>query len=235
MKRSHQDRTYLESEADNFFERCQGDTDPSELRPYKREIVERLTSAGVTPRRMLEYGCNYGDLLAHYAREHGTEACGVEPSSRAVELGQSAYGDLVDLRVGTIADNSLNEEPGTSGRFDLIVVDDVFCWVSRETIFQSVANIDNSLCDGGFLYIREFFPLHQRRNVNHHVESGDVFCYKPRGPHMDMFTASGVYEVVWQQVDLDRSDSWVAGGAQSAFESRWSTVVLRKSLTDYFA
>ena len=235
MKSSSQDRTYLESEANNFFGRCDRDADPAELRPYKRDIVERLDSAGVSPQRMLEYGCNYGDMLGFYARERGVEAYGVEPSSRAVELGQQTYGDLVNLRVGTIADNTLNDDPEMVGKFDLVVVDDVFCWVSRETVFQSVANIDSSLRDGGFLYIREFLPLHQGRNPNHHVASGDVFCYKPSGPHLGMFTASGVYEIVWQHIDFDRADPFLEGDGRSAFESRWSTVVLRKSLSDYFA
>ena len=234
MKSSPQDRTYLESEANRFFERCGHDPSPKELRPYKRDIVDRLDAAGVEPKAVLEYGCNYGDLLAYYAAERGARAVGIEPSSRAVEMGQGLYGDLVDLRVGTMAENSLNGDGASSGQFDLIVVDDVFCWVSRETLFQSIANIDDSLCEGGFLYIREFFPLHQSRNVNQHVPSGDVFCYKPRGLHMGMFVASGAYEMVWQHVDFDHKDGFVLDGDRSAFESRWSTVVLRKSTSDYF-
>ena len=133
-----------------------------------------------------------------------------------------------------MAKNAVTEDPENDGTFDLVVVDDVFCWVSRETLFQSVANIDRMLKDGGFLYIQEFLPLHQTRNPNHHVSEGGVFCYKPRGPHLAMFTASGVYEVVYQEVTMDTSDGWVHERGTSPFESRWSNVVLRKSLGDYF-
>ena len=28
------------------------------------------------------------------------------------------------------------------------------------------------------------------------VSEGGVYCFKPRGPHLAMFTASGVYEIV---------------------------------------
>ena len=64
--------------------------------------------------------------------------------------------------------------------------------------------------------------------------SRTTFCYKPRGPHMQMFTASGVYEIVYQDITMDTNDAWVADRDSSPFESRWSNVVLRKSLGEYF-
>lgn len=234
MQTSPQDQHYLNVEADAFHERNHAAADPHALRDYKRKILARLDNAGVNPKRMIEFGCAYGDLLNHYAVENGTEAFGVEPSAKAVELGKQAYKDRVTLIQGTMADNEIIADTRNHGTFDLIVVDDVFCWVSRETLFQSVANLDALLADGGFLYIQEFLPLHQTRNPNHHVTGQDVYCYKPRGPHMAMFTASGVYEIIYQEISLDKNDKWVKGEARAPFESRWSNVVLRKSVSDYF-
>jgi SAM-dependent methyltransferase len=235
MESSPQDRHYLEVEADAFFERNFAAADPRALRPHKRAIAERIAAAGVrAPRRVLEYGCAYGDLLAHYALEHGAEAFGVEPSAKAVAFGQAAYGERVRLVTGTMAANPLAADAALRGAFDLVVVDDVFCWVSRETLYRSIAHVDDMLRDGGFLYIREFLPLHQHRNANHHVPGGGVYCYKPRGPHSSIFTASGVYEVIRQEVSLDLDDAWARDRGAEVFESRWSNVVLRKSLADYF-
>lgn len=235
MKSSSQDRAYLQHEADAFFERNAQGADPATLRPKKRTILAAFEESGLVPRRVLEYGCNYGDLLNHLATVHGAVCHGVEPSARAVELGRTAYGDALTLHQGTVADNPVNADPESTGAFDLVVIDDVFCWVSRETLFQSVANVDDALADGGFLFIREFLPLRDTRNRNHHVADGDVHCYKPAATHARMFTASGVYTPVWQKVTLDAEDAWARDRAGDPFESRWVDTLLRKSLAGYWA
>ena len=235
MKQSEQDRYYLDVEADRFFRRNMSDVDPASLRPYKRGLVERLTAAGVTPRRVIEFGCCFGDLLHHFATEGGAElAVGVEPSADAVARGRTAYGDTIRLEQGTLADNPISADPALSGTFDTIVIDDVFCWVSRETLFQSVANIDDLLADGGHLLIREFAPLHGKRNRNHHAAGEAIFCHKPAGPHYRIFTSGGTYAEVWQQVWLDRDDAWANASPDRRFEARWVDTVLRKSFDEYF-
>lgn len=231
MKRSPQDDQYLGDEGDAFFERNMKGVDPGVLRPYKQRIVEQIAECGLTPRRLLEYGCNYGDLLAHYARTAGAECVGVEASPKAVAFGEQAYGDEVRIVNGSIAQNPINEA-GATGQFDLVVVDDVLCWVSRETLFQSIANIDDALADGGHLFLREFYPDKNRRNANHHVADGSVYCYKPAGPHYRMFTSGGSYEVVWQHVSTDGEDHRAAG--RDPFDARWVDTILRKSFNDYF-
>lgn len=235
MKESRQDRYYLEVEGDKFFERNMSAVDPRKLRPHKARIAEQIAECGLQPRRVLEYGCNYADLLNHYAvQEQGVECVGVEVSAKALELGRASYGDRVRLCHGTIARNEINDDPDFRGHFDLVIVDDVLCWVSRETIFESVANIDDVLQEGGLLYLREFYPQANRRNANHHVSDEAVFCYKPAGPHYRMLTASGVYEIVWQKVTLDHADNWVRERGKDAFDSRWVDTILRKSLTEFF-
>lgn len=234
MRASPQDRHYLAVEADAFFERNHAGADPSVLRAPKRRIADQLAEAGVRPQRVLEYGCGYGDLLHHYAVSAGATCVGVEPGKRAVELGTRAYGGELRLVQGTIADNPINADPASQRAFDLVIVDDVLCWVSRETLFQSIANIDDALADGGHLFIREFFPLANRRNRNHHVAVEEVYCHKPAGPHWSIFTASGVYAVVWQHVSMEPADRWVAETGRDPFESRWADTLLRKSSRDYW-
>ncbi len=235
MRSSDQDRHYLDVEADAFYQRNHAASDATVLRSGKRQIFDAIAAAGVVPKRIVEFGCQYGDLLDHYARELGAECIGIEPSKRAVERGLESYQGRVRLLQGTMAENAINADSAQTGRFDLVVVDDVFCWVSRETLYHSVANVDDLIGEGGFLFIREFAPLEHRRNRNHHVEDQEVWCYKPAAGHSALFVASGVYQVVWQRTWIDHSDGWVAEQEHSAFESRWCDSVLRKSTSDYYA
>ena len=235
MPRSPQDAQYLDREADAFYERNLQASDPLSLRPAKRRIAQWIDEAGVRPRCVLEYGCSHGDLLHHYVRERGVvEARGIEPSGRAVERGRAAYGDAVRLDRGTLAENPLCGDPESRGHFDLIVIEDVLCWVGRDSLFRSIANVDEALAEGGFLFLREFLPRQSTRNRNHHVEDAEVYCYKPSGPHFRMFTASGAYAVVAQRVWMDREDRWVEDAGRDPFESRWCDSLLRKSGADYF-
>lgn len=230
-----QDRRYLEGEGDDFFRRNFAGADPAVLRPLKAAIASELAEAGVEPRRMLEFGCNYGDLLHHYAATTGAECYGVEPSAEAIAFGRRAYGERIELVRGTIASHPLRDDPALRHAFDLVVVDDVFCWVARETLFQSIASIDDALAEGGVLFVREFLPLRNQRNRNHHIPDEAVYCYKASASHARIFSASGIYEVLWQKTWIDRGDAWVQRVGRDPFESRWCDTILRKSYSDYYA
>lgn len=234
MSDSKQDSYYLDVEADAFFERNHANANPSQLRAGKISIAEAIDSAGVKPKRVLEYGCNYGDLLKHYA-DRGAECYGVEPSQRAVEFGREAYGDAVQLYQGTLANNPINDAPAIERQsFDLVVIEDVFCWVSRETLFQSIANVDAILADGGYLFIREFATPSHSKNRNHHVDDSEVYCFKPAMTHARMLAGSGLYAAVYEKIWMDHQDNWIISKERDPFQSRWSDSVLRKSLRDYY-
>lgn len=236
MKTSIQDRYYLDKEADNFFERNFKDqAEVPELRPAKKTLYNFYKRSGVQPRRVIEFGCGYGDMLNVLMGEGSDFAVGVEPSAKAVKFGNELYGANINLYQGTIADNSIIEDESQHGSFDLVIIDDVFCWVSRETLFQSVNTIDTLLKDGGYLLIRDFLPSANVRNKNHHVEEGVVFCHKLVGGHASIFRGSGIYDVVLRDEYLDQ-DSLMSKNFQSRreFESRWCDTILRKSYTDFY-
>lgn len=234
MQRSAQDDYYLTKEGDDYFQRNFGGKEPPRLRMHKISIHEQIVELGVAGKAVLEYGCCYGDLLAVLAEEPGRLCVGIEASSDAVAFGRRHYGEMVQFHHGTIAENPVNAAPEYRGRFDLVIVDDVFGWVSRETLFQSFANIDQMLAEGGHLFIRDFYPIEKLKNRNHHVADAEVFNYKIPGSHARLFENAGLYEIISQRIWIDKTPMSTTYKGNRQFGSRWADTVLRKSTTGYY-
>ena len=235
MRSSAQDDYYLTKEGDDYFQRNFGGKEPPRLRPAKIAIHEQITALGIAGAAVLEYGCCYGDLLAVLAEEKPGRLCvGIEASEGAAAFGRKLSGAAVQFHHGTIAANPVNSDPDFLGRFDLVVVDDVFGWVSRETLFQSLANIDQMLAEGGHLFIRDFYPIEKLKNRNHHIADAEVFNYKIPGSHARLFESSGLYEIVSQRIWVDQTPMSAGYKSNRQFGSRWADTVLRKSSTGYY-
>jgi len=235
MRHSDQDNYYRHKEGNDFFVRNHTKSDIPRLRKAKVSILEHLDNAGITPTNVIEFGCCYGDLLAELARREGTEkAWGVEASSKAVDFGRQLY-NQTEFRIihGTIADNELIENSNKNG-FDLIIIDDVFGWVSRETILQSVTNIDYLLKDGGFVFIRDFYPNKRVKNRNHHIEDALVYNFKVVGSHSKLFESTGMYVVDSSKIFMDNLGISTDYKCDNPFNYRWADIILRKSLKGFF-
>jgi len=235
MKESKQDEYYLTTEGDNFFERMKKIANISSLRDNKVVIYSAIKESGINYESVLEYGCNYGDLLYQMISDKNAKKCiGIEASTQAVKFGSEKYGDAITLIKGTIANNEINSSSEYNGFFDLIMIDDVFGWVSRETILQSIANIDAVLKDGGFVFIRDFYPDKRVKNLNHHVSDESVYNYKVPGSHASIFGATGMFEVQWQKIYFDNTGMSTDYKCDNHFNYRWTDVILKKSTKDYF-
>lgn len=232
MKNSNQDSIYRKSEGNDFFKRNFPEIDDSTLRDHKREIANMISEAQVQPKSVLEFGCNYGDLLYHY-QQQGAKCVGIDASSLALEKARSLYGESVSWIEGTIADNPINIQEKYQCSFDLVIIEDVFAWVSRETLFQSITNIDDLVTEGGFLFIRDFFPKEFTKNRNHHIDTYDVYNCKIPGSHAQIFINSGIYQTVSQKIF---NDSPLGAGFKSGreFENRWADTLLKKSYHGYY-
>ena len=103
MRESNQDKYYVEKEGDSFFQRNFANKDLPELRDQKKIIFDEIQESEISFQKVLEYGCNYGDLLFHLKKNHGIQECiGVEASNEAIIFGKQKFGDSVDLINGTI-------------------------------------------------------------------------------------------------------------------------------------
>ena len=235
MKESIQDKYYIEKEGDSFFQRNFANKDLPELRDHKKIIFDEIQESGILFEKVLEYGCNYGDLLFHLKKNQDIQKCvGIEASSDAITFGKQKFGDSVDFVNGTIANNKINDNPKFENYFDLIIIEDVFGWVSRETLLESVSNIDNVLKDGGFLFIRDFYPDKRTKTRNHHIKDTPVFNFKIPQSHANIFLSSGMYEIQWQKIFFDNLGISTSYKSENPFHYRWTDVILRKSISEYF-
>jgi len=235
LKDSKQDDYYLKIEGNSFFQRNFKNKKTPELRPNKQIIYDEIKQSKIKFSKVLEYGGNYADLLNYLKKnERIDEAICVDASNDALDFGRKNYGDSIKFVHGTISNNKINDDPAFQNFFDLIIIDDVFGWVSRETLFQSITNIDNVLADGGFLFIRDFFPDKRIKNQNHHVKEGFVYNFKIPNSHASIFLASGIYEIEWQKVFYDDTEMSTNYKSDNPFIYRWADIILKKSHSGYF-
>ena len=236
MKKSKQDEYYLNSEGNDFFKRNFANKEIPDLRLNKKVIYDEIKESGISYKRVLEFGGNYGDLLYNMRQNNdATECFNVEASKDAIEFGKKTFQDSVNFVHGTIANNDITNNEKFENYFDLIIIDDVLDWVSRETIFQSVTNIDNLLKDGGFVFIRDFYPDKNTKNQNHHVKDGFVYNFKVKNSHAGIFLASGIYQVEWQKIFFDKIGFSTSYKSDNLFNYRWTDVILRKSYSGFFS
>ena len=236
MKKSKQDEYYLNSEGNDFFKRNFANREIPDLRLNKKVIYDEIKESGISYKRVLEFGGNYGDLLYNMKQNNdATECFNVEASKDAIEFGKKNFQDNVNFVHGTIANNDITNNEKFENYFDLIIIDDVLDWVSRETIFQSVTNIDNLLKDGGFVFIRDFYPDKNTKNQNHHVKDEFVYNFKVENSHAGIFLASGIYQVEWQKIFFDKIGFSTSYKSDNLFNYRWIDVILRKSYSGFFS
>lgn len=228
-----QDDYYLNKEGDDFFNRNFEGKEVPELRENKITILKVLDDSNIKYKNVIEFGCNYGDLLNFLYVHKDCNCVGVEASNKAINFGGELYGDNIQLHHGVIVDNPISNDKNNNEKFDLAIIDDVFSWVSRSSILASIANVDKAVKDGGYIFIRDFKPHKFTKNRNHHIKDSEVFNFKVVGSHLQIFLSTGMYEIVSENIYYDKSMS--AGYlCDNPFNYRWSDVILQKKSTEYF-
>lgn len=226
MKISKQDNYYLDVEADAFLERNRYDFKqlPEKKKKFVQSFEERLIDRKVS--NVLEIGCHIGDLLNYTVESLKANAgFGIEPSGTAVDVGNRQFGKKCRLFKGVAGDDKIFSSIPSC---DLVLINDVFCWISRETIFQSVSNIDDRISDGGYLLIRDFLPDKRIRNHNRHAGDNPIYCHKIPGSHASIFIQSGNYQIVQSQVFVDDGKELSATDEYDYMENRWIDILLKK-------
>ena len=219
-----QDDVYKMIEADQFFDRNQYDFNQLPLK--KRSLLDNhfqfIESTKVNS--VLEIGCHIGDLLNYTGQRCNSKILyGIEPSEKAIKVGKKMFPDCNFIN-GVLADESISKLP----KFDLTILNDVFCWISRDTLFDSIANIDRTLNIGGMFLLRDFLPDRFIENRNKHVEAHEVLCFKIPGSHGNIFLNSGKYKLISSKVFMGNELGLSKERFGDQLEDRWIEMLLVK-------
>ena len=138
---------------------------------------DRITS-------ILELGCCNGYRLNFFKNFPNVEKLvGVDLSNNAIEYGRKNYN--LELYRNSISDFQYDD------KFDLVIVNFVFHWVSREFIMKAIYNTDRYVKKGGYLIIGDFYSSIPSKRFYHHLPSEKVFTYKTDYPAI--FKSLGTY------------------------------------------
>ncbi len=114
----------------------------------------------------------------------------VDISPEAIEFGQRTFPQVEHHCLSITSVNPFLSD--ILGEVDAIFVVGVLLWIDRALLSRAVANIDQSLRDGGLLLLSDFLPSTRRKNPIKH--SPENFTYKQ--DYSQAFLGLGTYEVV---------------------------------------
>lgn len=183
-----QKSVFIQSEGDQWFARNQTAlAEKSALRDsLVARIAQHLPDGGNAAWQVLEIGCGQGDKLDALSRIRTIQACGIDPSARAVAAGTSDFPHL-ELCVGTA-----DALPYADESQDMVWFGFCLYLVDRSLLQRVVAEADRVLRDGGLLVVVDFDPLAPCKRAYHH-KSG-LYSYKMDYP--SLFLANPAYSLV---------------------------------------
>lgn len=177
-----QDEVWFCGEGDAWFNRNR-----KRLGKNPDIILTPLELYKIKPKRVVEIGCSNGHRLARLHEKYGCEVIGIEPSIEAIKNGQKKWPFIHFIR-------GMGEDFKLNLKADLVIINFVFHWVSRDRLLRFVANTDNILKSGGYLLIGDFGNENYIRRAYHHLPGKNLFTYKQA--YQDMFIASGTYKEI---------------------------------------
>jgi len=186
----NQNEIFSNSEGDAWFKRNQDNITSINSVFQSTDInyaVDVLTPFSERIHRILEIGCSNGIKLETLCLQLNAIGVGIDPSSLAVQKGNEREKKAdITLLVGTgeklpplCADQS----------FDFVYFGFCLYLFDRNTLLQSLAEVDRVLKPGGFLMITDFDPGFKCKKPYKHFE--DVFSYKQ--DYSSFYTESGLY------------------------------------------
>lgn len=185
---SKQEALFIKGEGDEWFKRNKSYIDSSYC--IKNDIpLFLIKHYNLEPKKVLEVGCANGYRLGELKKIYNCDCLGIEPSEEAIADGKRLYPDL-KFKCGTADSLPIDSED----TFDLVIINFVFHWVSRETLLRVVAEIDKTLANGGYLIIGDFLPDYPVKNHYHHLPEESVYTYKL--DYAKIFLSTGFYTMV---------------------------------------
>ncbi|MDH5541468.1 MAG: class I SAM-dependent methyltransferase [Nitrospinota bacterium] len=219
-----QDKVFYAGEADKWFERNK----KSLAEKGKGAVdfpIEMIKTHGLKPENVLEIGCSNGWRLGRIHDEVGSRCVGIEPSEAAITDGKKSF-PAVEFRRGVISELPVKEDE----TFDLVIVNYVLHWVSREFLMKALYEIDRTVKDGGRLIIGDFLPDSSVKTPYHHLPKEKVYTFKLDYP--SIFISTGMYEEVDKVIYAHGEECGL--GMEIPSNVRSSCCMLKKSLGEFY-
>lgn len=181
----NQDSIFLNYEGDNWFKRNMNGIIDISKRDFILDIIKLY---GIVPKNVLEIGASNGFRLDEIHKLYGSECTAVEPSELAIKDGKERYPHIEFHK------SLASELPFENTKFDTIIMNFVFHWISREKLFKTIFEIDRVLSDKGILIIGDFMPDSPVKVNYHHVKDEQMWTFKQ--DYAKIFTSSNLYTLV---------------------------------------
>ena len=215
-----QDNIFLNSEGDNWFKRNMSALADVQDHDF---VIDLIQLYNIAPKNVLEIGASNGWRLNEINKIYDCDCVAVEPSELAIEAGKNKYPHIEFHRAVA------NELPfGNDRKFDLVIINFVFHWMSREQLFKSVSEIDRILSDEGFLIIEDFMPNSPNKVNYHHIKDGGIWTYKQ--DYTKLFISSNIYKLIGHMTghhETKKYDPFVND------KSRMAVTLLKKDCDNY--
>jgi SAM-dependent methyltransferase len=189
---SAQARTFLEGEADRYFERNRakyGGSEPHATIPALDAALDLIVDATRgergSLRRALEVGCANGLLLDRLCSRLRCEGEGIDPSSAAIRDGSRRFPRL-KMQVGTA-----EHLPFADAHFCVVLLGFFLYLVPDSHYLLAIAEANRVLRRGGFMIVVDFD--HPHTNCRPYAHRPNVASYRHRA--LDVLTATRMYSL----------------------------------------
>ncbi len=169
MSQNSQKKYFLEGGGDLWFDRNQHILDKNVGNGIMLESIDRLP---FRPEKVLEIGSSSGEKLKLIQDKYQCQCHGIEPSAKAVTIGNARADCDLQLLVGTG-----DELPYEDNSFDLVLMAGVLIWCPRNSLFSIAHEVDRVLKPGGAIILGDYESRIPLRNTMHHAQS-EVWSYK---------------------------------------------------------
>mgnify|MGYP001172305569 FL=1 len=179
----------------------------------------------------MEIGCFIGDLISFLEKNHSCQVHGIEPSKKACNFSKNKLN--IDLEQNTFVNSTkFKNSKENLSKYDLIILDDVLSWVSRDIVLSTIGAIDWLLKPNGHLYFRDFTPYFAYATENHHWKGQNIYNVKQPSGHKNFFLNSGKYHEIMNMSQI--SEKYQTKKSVRKDSLLWSDTILEKANIDTF-
>lgn len=218
-----QDKIFLDYEGNNWFKRNHAKFDEKNKFDWVDYLLSGLEKS-IKINSVIELGCSNGWRLNQLSQKFiQAKFYGIDASKDAIKNGKKKYSHL-------ILEQSLLSNVPFQKNFDIVIVNFVLHWISRQNLAKCVAEIDRVTKDDGLLILGDFLPDFPQKRHYHHCSDQEVYTYKQ--DYAKIFMSLGIYSEIIR-INFNH-DEYSSDFAFTESAHRGVVVLMKKSLKKFY-